>query len=166
MIQIFSRERLFQETRENPNTITAIAIYEVGCYDKIERIVPNCKECLPLEFNDTTSEDRPGSPTIEHVKQALNWAEGKENIVVACAAGISRSSAIAYLIQCMRTDPSELYSIDLLDHSFHFPNELILKHGTMLLPDYNLNEYCQDIYRSIAAKKNWKLESVTKYFRG
>jgi predicted protein tyrosine phosphatase len=95
-----------------------------------------CQGMLPLIFDDVYHpEFHKGShfPTMEDVKQALDWAKDKTSILVHCHAGISRSSAIAYLIACQRVGPKE--AIKLLNIHNHWPNILIVKFGAILLGD-------------------------------
>lgn len=164
-VSILGRNALRRLVEVNPQEITAIIIHEFGGVEDVKDIYRKCKDYFLVEFDDVVNEN-PGSPTLDKVREAIEWSKDKEDLVVACAAGISRSSAIAYLIECSKTPPGELNSINILDLDIHFPNELILKYGTMLLPQHrDLNEHCKNIYQQIADKRKWRLTSVTKYFK-
>lgn len=62
--------------------------------------------------------------TKEDINKALKFAEGKDDIIVACAAGISRSSAIAYTIA--RTRASKEEALKIIDINKHWPNRHII----------------------------------------
>ena len=74
-----------------------------------------------------------GSPTKEKVEAGIK--SGFE--IVACKFGVSRSSAIAYLLESQRTSPQE--AISILDVNNHYPNELILKFGIEILGTFDKN---------------------------
>jgi predicted protein tyrosine phosphatase len=73
-------------------------------------------------------------PNLSDVSRILDWkrSKGSENrLLVHCHAGISRSSAIAFIISCM--DKSIEESLQILDPAIHYPNELLIKLGSELL---------------------------------
>jgi len=70
-------------------------------------------------------------PREEQIKELLNWSKGKHDFVVHCTAGVSRSSAIAYVLACCFMPPSE--AISVLDPYKHDPNDLIVQLGAKLL---------------------------------
>jgi len=72
-------------------------------------------------------------PTAKNIADALDWSKGKTELVVACHAGISRSSATAYLIAA-RALGSE-WALDILKKGYHYPNRLIVYIGSKLLKD-------------------------------
>ncbi len=107
-------------------------------------LVPECvkelaKDYLHLEFNDVSTvvlETHPHNrenypPKLEHVKKALEWSKDKDNILVCCHAGISRSSATALLIAVREWGLKEAFHI--LTPGWHHPNRLILKIGSEIL---------------------------------
>lgn len=69
--------------------------------------------------------------TKEDIKKALEYAEDKETLIVACAAGISRSSATAYTIARKNSSVSEAMSI--LNKEVHWPNPHVLNLGGEIL---------------------------------
>jgi predicted protein tyrosine phosphatase len=98
------------------------------------------KSYIHLECFDTTDvREHAEPPTREHVKTALDWSEGKEKLLVACHAGISRSSATALLIAAREWGLKEAFRILL--PGWHRPNRLILKYGSELLDMPVYDEY-------------------------
>jgi predicted protein tyrosine phosphatase len=69
--------------------------------------------------------------TKDDIKKALEYADDKEAIIVACAAGISRSSATAYTIA--RKNESVTDSMKILDVEKHWPNPHVLNLGGEIL---------------------------------
>jgi protein-tyrosine phosphatase len=136
-VQILSRPRLRQKLTESPGEYCAIIISEPVLYphniSEVDDLFSLCKDYLDLRFNDVVDKSRSGAPVIDHVKQALEWIEKHPNemILVACRAGISRSSAIAYLIESKRTNPET--AIKALNPKTHYPNALLLRYGRELM---------------------------------
>jgi len=90
------------------------------------------KSYIHLECFDTTDvREQAEPPTREIVKTALEWADGKDKLLVVCHAGISRSSATALLIAAKEWGIKEAFRILL--PGWHRPNRLILKYGSELL---------------------------------
>ena len=104
-------------------------------------LVPEIKaaatgEVLDLEFTDIEFDSpeirtRYSPPEKQHVQKALEWAIEKENIAIACMAGVSRSSAIAFAIETCRHGPWQAESV--LVKGQHRPNKLIVKYAAELL---------------------------------
>ena len=76
--------------------------------------------------------------------QILKWSKDKNDILVHCKAGKSRSAAIAYLIECLEKSPEE--AIKILDPKFHIPNELIVWHGMKIFDNQKIYEVFQKLY--------------------
>jgi predicted protein tyrosine phosphatase len=89
---------------------------------------------LSLRFDDV-EEPRANkeTPTKAHIQQALDFATGKDKLLVACRAGQGRSVALAYLISCRQHGVSE--ALKLLDPTRHRPNRLVVQIGDALLED-------------------------------
>ena len=137
---ILSRKKARELVSENPGFFNVICITEQeldqGAKAWVpvpEEIVQHAKDHLWLRFNDWKI-NAEGSPHPEDVKKALDWAEGKDNIIVTCFAGISRSSAIAYLIECSRAYHPRLATAILVPLK-HNPNMRIVKQGAEILKD-------------------------------
>jgi len=93
-----------------------------------------CLGILPLYFDDVHRPSEQADfifPRIEQVRQAVEWSRGKDAILVHCHAGISRSSAIAYVIACDKIGPKE--AIKVLDSRLHWPNPLVIALGAEVL---------------------------------
>lgn len=90
------------------------------------------RRLLHLEFDDHTTARRGiVIATAEDVQRALDWSVGHQRLVVCCHAGISRSSALAYVIAC-RDHPPEV-ALGVLTRRWHLPNELIVRLGASVL---------------------------------
>ena len=135
-IKILSRTKILDICGANPNKFDTITIVEsvLNLYDsnRIEQIQWLSKSNLTLTFDDVTSALKYG--TIEYmlakkedVVAAIEFARDKDELLVACAAGVSRSSAIAYIM--LRTKHSVEDSIAQLNFNKHWPNNHILKLG-------------------------------------
>lgn len=92
------------------------------------------RSCLCLRFDDVLG-PQPGGivPTQEAVRRGLDFARGKDKILVSCRAGQGRSAALAYPIAYQDRSPDE--AISLLDATRHAPNRLVVKLGAAVLGD-------------------------------
>jgi predicted protein tyrosine phosphatase len=72
----------------------------------------------------------------------LEWAADKTNLVVACRAGISRSSASAVVIMASRGPI--LDAVNVLRPEIHSPNLLIVRYGEQILGKPGLTEAVQE----------------------
>lgn len=104
-----------------------------------------------VTFDDVTDERWGGTPpTFAQVKEMIAWAHGRENLLVHCHAGISRSTATAWGTAISNGHDAELaletllenhprvslrrswligYDNETVSHRRPFaPNELIVKH--------------------------------------
>ena len=94
---------------------------------------------LKLHFHDIESEWEASQvasghgvmPQRDHVATLINWAKGKNNFAIHCTAGVSRSSAAAYILACMHMSPKQALSV--LDFNRHSPNRLMVRHAAALL---------------------------------
>lgn len=154
---ILGRSSLLNLVKSEPKKHKAIIIHEPNKYDRVSEIVDNCESSLVLEMDDTTT-IRSGAPTKDQVEAAIQ--SGYD--IVSCKQGISRSSAIAFLIASSKSTPEE--AINILDVNKHFPNELILKYGVDILGD-SIKQPIFNFYKKIAENKGWQINMVTKYFR-
>jgi predicted protein tyrosine phosphatase len=97
-------------------------------------IAEKVKSYLHLRFDDINH--NPGPPWIppaqEHIEKALEFAKDKTKIVVACHAGVSRSSAIAYMIASRVWGTEEALSI--LKPGTHWPNPTLIQIGQQMFP--------------------------------
>lgn len=160
---ILSRKDMIEMVTNNSQKYAVIAIYEFDMMHQVRHIEPHCQSLL-LEFDDITS-DKPRAPKFEQVQQALEWAKDKdkENLIVACAQGVSRSAALGFLIECQTKTPLEAAS-NLWQTNKHYPNELILKYGCELMGDH-LKPVIQAYYKALGMQRGWKPQFLTKFFR-
>ena len=97
------------------------------------------KDVLSVTFDDVTSDNCAPyvTPSIEDVKSILDWSKDKDDIIVHCTAGISRSSAIAYLIEYEKTK-SFLDALETLNYVLHCPNKLIVCQGAAIFKNFDI----------------------------
>lgn len=116
---------------DNPKEFDVVVIN--GPTDKVpDYVLEFGKDHLHLQFDDVIYDyGHMVKPERHHVEKALEWAKGRENIVVACAAGISRSSATAYAITCQENNITDALSI--LYPQLHQPNKRIVYLASQIL---------------------------------
>ncbi len=87
---------------------------------------------LYLRFDDV-EEARTNklTPNGAQVAQALDFAKGKDKLLVSCRAGRGRSVALAYLICCRERGVDE--ALKILDPTRHRPNRLVVGLGSALI---------------------------------
>ncbi|MCE9568047.1 MAG: hypothetical protein K8U57_39095 [Planctomycetes bacterium] len=92
----------------------------------------NTRSHLFLWFDDI-EELRPNKqlPTRTLIEEGLNFAKGKDKLLVSCRAGRGRSVAMAYLIACQELGVSE--ALKLLDPTRQRPNRVVVSLGDSLL---------------------------------
>jgi predicted protein tyrosine phosphatase len=98
-----------------------------------------CKSLFVSRFDDITS-NVPGYflPQYEHIENILNYTKDiPDDIIVHCTAGISRSSAICYLIAYQkRLDATR--AIKYIDINLHMPNPLIVNYGAKYFNNFEI----------------------------
>lgn len=134
-VTICGHRKAVEVLKQNPKQIDVVFIsspdnkFGVDGSHLIQDLAKNYCEIL---FDDCTFPV--GSmipPTIENVKQAIEFAKGKESIIVCCQAGVSRSAATAY---CIATDDvGPIMALEILDPKVHSPNALIVHYGSKIL---------------------------------
>jgi len=70
-------------------------------------------------------------PSKNSLSQLIDWCKIKleqdNDFIIHCTAGVSRSPAIAILVQCLIT-PTDISKIaSVIDYELHSPNKLILR---------------------------------------
>jgi predicted protein tyrosine phosphatase len=97
---------------------------------------------LCLRFTDTDRKDHPDAPTAERLAPLFDWLadlnEVPDGLLVHCAAGISRSPAVAFLSLCYLlpdSDPARLMELVAVcaECSYIWPNPLVLRIGDAML---------------------------------
>ena len=96
-------------------------------------------EEIKIEYRDSYKEH---PPSENDIKMILEWAkqkmsENNKDFIVQCTAGVSRSSAVAILIQYLQ-DPSQ--ALKVINPIFHSPNEKVLEIGEKLLNTKDIKE--------------------------
>ena len=87
---------------------------------------------LVLRFDDIEEpRENKHTPTTSQIVQALEFAKGKDKLLVSCRAGRGRSVALAYVIACREHGVAE--AIKLLDPTRHRPNRLVIDLGDAIL---------------------------------
>lgn len=94
---------------------------------------------IPIDDLDNYNYSSYNPPQAEDIKAALDFAEGKQKLIVACSAGISRSSSTAYLINA-REKNSATEGLKILEIGRHHPNRLIVYIGSRLLKNEDIWE--------------------------
>jgi len=113
-----------------PQQWYALVICDSQC--PIPRFVEStAKDYFRLEFDDVCSSQLGLAPNSTIIEDGLHWAKDKEKLMVACHAGISRSSAMALVIA------TEAWGLDkafaLLSPREHYPNKLVIRIGASLI---------------------------------
>ena len=88
--------------------------------------------------------------TERREQAALDYAKDKQELLVHCAAGVSRSSAIAYLIACSRVGTME--ALKVLDSLFHWPNNRVVRLGAEIMDNPEIEQVI----------KKWKSDHGTR----
>lgn len=160
-MRILSREDLINSVIKTPGQ-TVVAIVETAFGSALVEPILDKSNCLIVDMDDRTQEGRLGGPTLLLVQSILTFAKDRKPTAVACAAGISRSSAAAFLIECLTKTPEEAAKIWVLGK--HHPNELILKYGVEILGKH-IVPAIKDFFQKDAAQQGLPIEYLTKYFK-
>ena len=135
-MKIASQENAVLEIKANPGKWNVISIRDSHSnYCPVDEIQHLCKDLFRVKFDDVYS-DRYKTKyqklaTLEDIENIIEFANGKENILVHCFAGVSRSSAVAYVICCTRESPWD--AIQKLNLENHLPNDHVVRLGAKLL---------------------------------
>ena len=135
-IIIRDRNQALQEVLDAPKKWAVISIRDPESGEApIDKALHAVQNILVLEFSDIWDERHETHgmklPFGHHVKDALDFAKGKEALLVHCNGGVSRSSAIAFLVACTLMPPAE--AIKMLNKHIHFPNERIVMLGANMM---------------------------------
>jgi predicted protein tyrosine phosphatase len=114
-----------------PNQWHTLVMLDSG-EEATDFVKAHARSFLYLRFDDI-EEPRANkqSPTKALIDQALNFARGKDKLLVTCRAGQGRSVALAYVICCREHCVAE--ALKLLDPTRHRPNRLVVTIGDDLL---------------------------------
>ena len=120
----------FKKTDFNIVSIRS-TVYPKIMYDDFDDFKDCYKDIIVETFDDIIQPKKDlKMAEMAQIHRILQWAKGKDNIMVHCSAGICRSSAVAYLIECMTKPPEQ--AVKLLDKKQHYPNEWVVKLGSQL----------------------------------
>ncbi len=124
-----------------PGLWDLLLIQSPGGVDLPASVTSLARRTLRLCFDDC-DEAHPGvvPPTVDHIRQALEWSAGSERLVVSCFAGRSRSAGLAYIIRCRACQP--LDAIRILAPDWHQPNQLIVRLGAEVLGNPVIRDTC------------------------
>jgi len=131
------------ELQRKPGFWHVVSIREPLENAAIDRMKEKAVSFIPLSFHDIWSETQTGNgryvlASREQVAEVLAWAKGKDNILVHCHAGISRSSAMAFVIACQVMPVAD--ALKILDFKVHWPNTHIVALGEAILGKKILQE--------------------------
>lgn len=148
-IKIMGHRKAAVFLAENPKEWDVIMISNPNHFFAIEgstEIPALAKSICKLAFNDLThcgeqvTNAFPGCILAkeDHVKEALEFAKDKKKILVCCQMGISRSSAMAYLIKASQSNMFE--ALEVLDPRVHEPNQLVIQLGSKVLKNPDISD--------------------------
>ena len=133
-ITILGRQDLENLVQKNSKQYDVV-YYTHSESPKIDLIEKNALDSLHMPVDDIDHYELKFhiSPTASSVKRFLDFGKGRKKLVVACAAGVSRSSSTAYLIAAQEYGPKT--ALTFLKPTHHFPNRLNVYIGSVLLKD-------------------------------
>jgi predicted protein tyrosine phosphatase len=137
-----SHEEAVAEVNAHPKEYAVIFITNPGenpfYRPELHDLVIHAKKSLLLQFRDIElgrydSEKTEWwlGPKPEHVEAVLKFAEDKDNFLCCCHAGVSRSSAMAYILACRNEDPKK--ALGMLETWRHSPNCLLVEYAAKIL---------------------------------
>jgi protein-tyrosine phosphatase len=133
-IKIFGRTDLENFVQKNPKQYDVV-YYTHSESPSIDLVKNNALESLHMPVDDI---DHYGyvqhvAPTAQLVQKFLAFGKNRKKLIVACAAGVSRSSSTAYLIAAQEFGPEK--ALTYLTGAHHWPNRLNVYIGTILLKE-------------------------------
>lgn len=135
------------QKKTNFDIVSIRSTIPYSAYKEIDSAYKNYKSIFISTFDDIEHfEEGLNLATKEQVGEILNWSEDKDNILVHCTAGISRSSAIAYLIAVKKSGIKN--AVKVLNFEKHSPNRHIVKVGAGIMKDFNIYQAVLDWKRS------------------
>lgn len=160
-ITICGHRKAVELLEVSPNQLDIVFIsspdspYSVESSHKIPGL---SKDICQLRFHDISfPRGSMTPPSRDDVQKALDFAHGRDKLIVACQAGISRSSAIAYLIQAAEVGMIE--ALNVLNPKIHQPNSLIIVHGANILGEPDIVDL-MDKWKNKADEYQWEDEWV------
>lgn len=140
-ILILSEDAAVDFVRKSPYYWNVISIRDHNDAP-VDEVASRCQTLHKVKFDDIDAPVKGFTiPTEEHVRSILDFSRDKKEILIHCTAGISRSSASAYLIACTRMPPIE--AIKCLNTVYHWPNALVVKIGAKILNNPQILHECE-----------------------
>ena len=130
------------KTKPNFYDVVYIGDPEKPFYNAYSKeIIKKAKKSFICLFNDIEKYTYGKTiPTSKMIKEILEFCEKKHDIICCSPNGISRSSAVAYVISTVNTFSPET-SLKILNHDKHFPNALILQLGAEIVKKSDIVGY-------------------------
>jgi predicted protein tyrosine phosphatase len=140
-MKILSQENAAIEITQNPGMWNVVSIRDSQSrYCPVDAVEHLCKTLLKVFFDDVYSDKYKNSyqklVTLEDIKTIIEFAVGKKDLLIHCVAGVSRSSAVAYIISCTLESPWD--AIRRLNPEDHLPNDLVVRLGAKLLDNQDI----------------------------
>jgi predicted protein tyrosine phosphatase len=124
-----------RRVEREPGALDVISIRDPG-NDAFDHVGELCRNILVLRFHDVmepTMDEKAICPKENQIREAIDWCQGRQSVLIHCRAGVSRSAALAVVIGCVNgLEPSAAFS-DILNPLLHFPNPMIIDIGSDIL---------------------------------
>jgi predicted protein tyrosine phosphatase len=141
-IQIFSAENAAKELKQHSKKWHVVSLrdvkYNFGDHP-LEGLDEHTKDIIVVGMDDISWSTPPSlgytPPSREKVQKIIDWVEENQpkNLMVHCWAGVSRSSATAFVLSCLYNTPEEAFN--LLNPEKHMPNLMIMDYGLDIVND-------------------------------
>lgn len=155
-VTILGHRKAVELMEEFPNQLDIIFISSPdGRFSVMNsfRIPELAKEICEILYHDVEfSIAHMDPPKIYHVQKALDFAKGRDKLIVACQAGISRSSATAYVVKTAEVGPVE--ALKVLNPKVHQPNMAVVRHGADILNEPDMVHLVQE-WKAKAEEDQW-----------
>lgn len=116
---------------QEPNQWHALVILDSGL-EATDFVKTHARSHCFLRFDDIDEPRRNRqTPSRLQIEQGLEFAKGKDKLLVACRAGQGRSVALAYVISCQEHGVAQ--AVQRLDPTRHQPNRLVVSVGAALV---------------------------------
>jgi predicted protein tyrosine phosphatase len=144
-IEIFSAENAVKEIKQHSKKWHVVSLRDCkygGDTHNLDGLDEDTKGIFIKKFDDVSHMKYKmmgyTPPEQSDIEDILNWVKvvQPKNLMVHCWAGVSRSSATAYVIACTIMEPEE--AIKLLIPGKHIPNEMIIEYGASILNNRNI----------------------------
>jgi predicted protein tyrosine phosphatase len=131
--------------------LSALILNDPGdVYRTVRQIRSIARGSLYLEFFDLSEERKTHrGPIAEDVVHAIEWYKKIQratwnDVVVTCTAGISRSAAMAFVLECVDKTPQEASQV--WNPRLHYPNKLIVRLGAEILSKPDMIKVCDEFW--------------------